>query len=174
MRNRDSVKSGHEKAVADQLLRSLNIGARFERPGDPDKREPDVIYKVDGKFLGIEVATAYYEDSDAKDAAEIAAGERPLGPVEIRDRSAGLLVEPDQAICERVQGELVDKAGKEYTGTDEIWLCINQDALLSDAASVAECVKQLRVPETHQFARIYLTYTAPEHQGGKYTAVKLL
>jgi hypothetical protein len=82
MGTRDSVKGSHERAVADQL-----------RHGDPGKREPDVIYcKPCEKTLGIEVVTAYYEDSDARDAAEIAAGEKPLGPGEIRQRSGGLLV----------------------------------------------------------------------------------
>jgi len=52
------------------------------------------------------VVTAHYDDSDAQDAAEIAAGENPLGPGEIRERSSGLLVEPDQLICERIQNDM--------------------------------------------------------------------
>jgi len=85
MRKRAADKFAHEKAVGDQLLENLKIEAKFERPGDPDKNEPDVIYKITEKIVGIEVAIAYYEDSDAKDAAEIAAGEKPLDPGEIRE-----------------------------------------------------------------------------------------
>jgi hypothetical protein len=173
MSNRETVKKEHEQAVADQLLETLNIEARFERPGDPNKKEPDFICNLSGKIVGIEVATAYYEDSDAKDAAEIAAEERPLDPGEIRVRSKGILGGPDQMICERIQLEIDDKCGKVYAGTNETWLCISQDAALSDADSVAECQKNLKVPAKHQFARIYLTYLAPEHEGGKYTAVQL-
>ena len=93
MGTRDSVKGSHERAVADQLLAALEVEGSFVRHGDPGKREPDVIYcKPCEKTLGIEVVTAYYEDSDARDAAEIAAGEKPLGPGEIRQRSGGLLV----------------------------------------------------------------------------------
>jgi hypothetical protein len=174
VRTRDSIKAGHERAVADQLFATLEVEATFVWYGDPSKREPDINYrKPSEQTIGIEVVTAYYEDSDAQDAAEIAAGENPLGPDEIRERSSGLLVEPDQKICERIQKELEKKCRKSYAGVDEKWLCVNQDALLSDARSVAECAKSLRVPAQHEFARIYITYTAPVHEGGKYTAVRI-
>lgn len=174
MGTKDSVKGSHERAVADQLLAALEVEWRFVRHGDPSKREPDIIYfKPCEKTLGIEVVTAYYEDSDARDAAEIAGGEKPLGPGEIRRRSGGALVEPDQKICERIQKELEKKYRKSYAGVDEVWLCINQDALLSDAASVAECMKNLAIPTKHGFERIYLTYTAPLQEGGKYLAERI-
>jgi hypothetical protein len=75
VRKRDSDKAAHERRVADQLLAALGAEATFERRGDPNKNEPDVICrKADGQVIAIEVVTAYYEDSDARDAAEIAAG----------------------------------------------------------------------------------------------------
>ena len=174
MRKRDAIKQGHEKAVADQLFEVLRLNATYERNGDPNKNEPDVIYRVGGKTVGIEVATAYYEDTDARDAWEIAAGERPLAPGEIRPRAGSLLRNPDEMICARIQAELDDKCSKVYAGTDETWLCINQEAALSDAASVAECLKSLRVPTQRHFARIYLTYHAPLHDRTGYTVEKIL
>lgn len=174
MRKRDSIKVRHERAVADQLLAASGIVATFARYGHPNQAEPDVIYrKADGRTLGIEVTTAYYEDSDAQDEAEIAVGKRPLGPNEIRERSGGVLIEPDRKICDRIRDALKKKCSKSYAGVDEKWLCINQDAPLSDAASVAECLKNLRIPPKHGFARIYLTYIAPEHEGGNYTTVQI-
>jgi hypothetical protein len=172
MRKRDAIKHGHERAVADQLLEVSEIQSAFVGLGDPNKNEPDVVYKIGERTVGIEVATAYYEDSDAKDEWEIAADEKPPLRGEIRPRSAGVMGNPDRAICERVQAEL-DKCSKIYAGVDEAWLCINQDALLSDAASIAECVRNLNVPATHKFARIYLTYTAPIHESGGYKSMRI-
>jgi hypothetical protein len=60
MRMRETVKKAHEKAVADQLQKSLSLGAAFEREGNADKREADVIYQLGDKSIAIEVATAYY------------------------------------------------------------------------------------------------------------------
>jgi hypothetical protein len=174
MGNREETKRKHEKAVADQLLKVLTIDATFERLGNANNNEPDVIYKIGGRIVGVEVATAYYEDTDAKDEWEIAAGEKSLAPGEIRPRSRGVLGNPDQMICERVQAELDDKCAKAYAGIGETWLCINEDAPLSDAASIAECVNNLRIPAGHRFAKIYLTYTAPAHEDGQYKVVSIL
>lgn len=174
MHKREAIKKGHEKAVTDQLFGTLETNASFERFGDPDKAEPDVIYVHDGKTIGVEVSTAYYGDRDAQDEWEIATGDRPLAAGEIRPSSAGVIANPDQLICDRVQAELEDKCSKAYKGTDVTWLCINLDAPLSDADSIAACVRELQVPPKHGFARIYLTYTAPEHEEGSYTAIRIL
>ena len=171
MRKRESIKREHERAVASQLLEALQANTSFERFGDPTKREPDVIYTYNGSTLGIEVSTAYYGERDAQDEWEIATGERPLAPEEIRP--SGVIGNPDQTIQDRVQTELDDKCAKVYAGSNEAWLCINLNAALSDAQSVAACAKELQVPQRHRFARIYLSYTAPEHEGGKYTAIRI-
>lgn len=173
MRKREQIKQGHERAVVDELLKVEKINAAFVRIGDANKREPDCIYTIEGRTVAIEVATAYYEDTDAQDEWEIAAGERPLAAGEIRPSSAGVIGNPDQLICDRVRAELRDKCAKPYEGTDETWLCINLDAALSDAQSVAACAKELQVPPKHGFARIYLTYTAAEHEGSEYTAIRI-
>lgn len=174
MVDRESAKKNQEKAVTRQLLELVNARVSFQRFGDPVNREPDVIYTCGGKTLGIEVSTAYYRNRDAQDEWEIATGERPLAAREIRPSSGGIIGNPDQLICDRVQDELEDKCGKTYTGTDDTWLCVNLDAPLSDACSVAACAKKLHLPERHGFARIYLTYAAPEHEGGSYTAIRIL
>lgn len=173
MRIRDAIKQGHEKAVADQLLKVLEVDATFERMGGANQNEPDLIFKIGDKSVGIEVATAYYEESDAKDAWEIAACENPLAAGETRPRSGGVIGNPDRTICERIQSELDDKCGKTYAGVDETWLCIEQGAALSDAKSTEDCLKSLKVPAGHKFARIYLSYDGPLHDGGGYKVVRI-
>jgi hypothetical protein len=173
MSKREAAKKGHEKAVADQLLAAEKLDATFGRVGDADKKEPDAVYQTGGQTVGIEVATAYYDEADAQDEWKIATGEHPLAHGEIRLSSTGIMGNPDQMICETIQEELENKCGKTYEGAAEIWLCINMLAPLSDAASVAECLKNLKVPEKHGFARIYLTYTAPEHERGRYVANRI-
>jgi len=68
---------------------------------------------------------------------------------------------PDDLIYERVRGELIDKCRKRYAGADHVWLCLHEEAPLSNRASVAECAGLLHrhVPRTHGFEAIYLTYT---------------
>lgn len=54
----DSLKEQHERAIADQLLNALQCDGKFLRRGKDDG-EPDVIYSINGRTVGVEVATAY-------------------------------------------------------------------------------------------------------------------
>ncbi len=117
LRKREEIKREHERAVADKLLKALEIDASFDKHGDPDKREPDLIYKIGGKTIGIEVTTAYYQQDDAKDSAEIATEEKSLRPDEIRPRSRGIFGSPDQKICDSVQAAIPSVAGHTLAST---------------------------------------------------------
>jgi hypothetical protein len=147
------LKKLHERGVCDRLLHALGVQASFERYGN-DRDEPDVIYRLgEGGTLGIEVATAYYDDSDAKAEWTLARGVRssPPGGIEVRTFKS-----PDDLICERVQSELFDKCTKRYAGADRVWLCVEQHGYFTDRASMVECAERLLVPTDHGFKAIYL------------------
>ena len=94
MRTRDTIKQGHEKAVPDQLLNTLQIWASCATPGDPNKREPDVMYTWDRKTLGIEIPTACYTDGDAEQEWTAVAHERPFPALGFEIREAGVIPNP--------------------------------------------------------------------------------
>jgi len=97
------LKRQHEKAVADELLKTLEFESAFSRPGN-DKNEPEVIYGKDGKTLGIEIATAYYDNSDAKQEWTLARGERQLSEEGYEFREKGVIKNPDDLICRKGSG----------------------------------------------------------------------
>ena len=158
MRLRDKNKEQHEKSVADDLLKKLAQRPVRDRPGNPTKGEPDRLYLIDEKTIGIEVVTAYYSEHEAKATAE-AAAEKPIAPGEIR--LGKWIGSPDDSICESIQENLNAKCAKKYSGTDETWLCLNVDAALTELDCLKECIDNLDVPE-NQFARIHVTVNRPD------------
>ncbi len=153
MRLRDENKQQHERSVANALLNKLGIRPEAEQPGNPTNGEPDRLYSIDKKTIGIEVVTAYYAEHEAKATAK-AAAEKPIASDEIRVGEVS--GSPDDSICESIQEALDVKCAKEYSGTDETWLCINADAALTELESIKDCIDNLDVPE-NQFERIYVT-----------------
>lgn len=163
------LKRDHERFICDRLLEILQLDFKFVRMGN-DRDEPDVIYCIGNRHIGIELGTAYYDNSDAKQEWTLARGERQPTTGGIEERDAGIIISPDNLICRQIQQELNDKCEKRYVGTDESWLCIEQRAPLSDAQSTAECIEQLRIPPSG-FAKTFIFYLAPDHDGGGYRAV---
>jgi hypothetical protein len=154
--DRKTIQKQHEKAVCESLLNALNLRADFLREGN-DKDEPDMLYMLDaGVILGIEVGTAYYSDNDAKQEWTLVAGERTFPLVGYEMREKGVMRNPDDLICQRIQKIISDKCKNEYTGANNIWLCVQQRAALSDFNSMARCFEDLFIPKEHFFQSIYL------------------
>ncbi|MFH1368081.1 MAG: hypothetical protein ABII64_03020 [Elusimicrobiota bacterium] len=168
------IKRVHEKAVCDQLLRTLALSAKFDRMGN-DQGEPDVIYDLNNEHLGIEVCTAYYNDEIAKQEWTLARGERQF-PIEgIEELGGGLLINPDDLIFSRVQSEIKDKCKSDYHGIDfaRVWLVVELRAALSDMKSVEKLAKTLEMPKKHKFDAIYLCYQSSIQDGSDYKVVQL-
>lgn len=172
MQKRKVLQKKHEQAVCGNLLRVLDINASFQRYGN-DNTEPDILYNLEGRKLGIEVATAYYDNCDAKQDWTLAAKEREFPKEGYEERPGGVIKNPDKLICEKIQKEINDKCSKIYSGVDKIWLCIEERAPLSDENTTKECLNILQIPEKHQFNAIYLLHFSPLCEGGNYRAFKI-
>jgi len=163
MNSAKQLQKQHEKCVCDRLINCLNLNAKFERYGN-DINEPDCIYKLRDELLGIEVSTAYLSNGLAKRIREHRTGKRKF-PKEGEWLSDSPIY-PDEPMRERIQNRIDDKCRKNYTGMDEIWLCIEEENPFSDEASVKKLLKSIKVPEKHCFHFIYLLL----HEGGDYKA----
>ena len=161
MRIREENKLAHEAAVGDELLELLKIKPS-SRAGNPDKKEPDRIYRIDTKTIGLEVVTAYYSEQEAKTSAE-AAAEKPLEAGEMR--LGGSIGAPDESMCDAIKKRLDEKCKKTYSGADQTWLCIEADATITELATIEQCVKELAVPE-HSFARVFVLARLSTSEGG--------
>jgi len=165
-----SFKEKHEFAVANDLLAALRIEHEFLRLGAAGI-EPDVVYRIAAQSVGIEVATAYHDEPQAKAEWQIARG--ILKPDNHGITKIGRWSEPDQLIAAQVQRELEDKCAKDYSGVDSTWLCIEQRALLVDVSETSDLVAHLKVPERHPFVRIYVGAYAHAGDGGGFRVYEL-
>ena len=173
--SKPSLKERYEIAIGDALLRALGLDAQLIGHG-ADGVEPDLIYQLAGKRVGIEIATAYYDNDQARVEWQLARGELPPDPSGItkikspRDWTG----EPYKLIAARVQQELDDKCSKSYSGVDAAWLCIEQHAPLADVSETQRLVSRLKISTGHPFERIYLGMYAHIGDGGGFRVFDLL
>src|SRR4030088_715606 len=130
-----SLKEPHEIAIANAVISALGLSNTFLRHGT-DGVEPDVIYAIDGRTVGIEVATAYYDDVQAKAEWQLARGILKFDSHGIA--RIGSWVDSDRLISAQVQREVDDKCSKSYSGVDAAWLCIEQHAPAADVSETLE------------------------------------
>jgi hypothetical protein len=166
-----SLKEQHEIAIANALLAALGHRSEFIRHGQ-DGVEPDVIYSVAERTIGIEVATAYYDDAQAKAEWQLARGISKFDSHGIA--KIGSWNEPDKLIGAQVQREIDDKCSKSYSGVDVAWLCIEQHAPLADVAETRDLIARLRIPGKHPFEKLYLGFYAHTGDGGGFRAYDIL
>jgi hypothetical protein len=165
-----ALKKQHEVTIADEFLRTLGFTAEFVRHGK-DGAEPDVIYRVARQTLGIEIATAYYNEDQAKAEWQLARGIKKLVSGIMK---MGVVWNPDKLIGAAVQREIDDKCSKHYSGVDVLWLCIYQHAGLAEVWEMEDLIPRLKIPSTYSFQKIYLGFYAPTKDGGGFRVYDLL
>jgi hypothetical protein len=166
-----SLKEQHEIAIGNALLARLGLNCEFIRHG-LDGVEPDLIYSLPGQILGIEVATAYYDEAQATAEWQLARGISKFDSRGIA--KIGSWNEPDKLISAQVQREIDDKCAKSYSGVDTAWLCIEQHAPLADVDETRELITRLRIPSKNPFAKLYLGFYAHAGDGGGFRVYDLL
>ena len=149
------VKEAHEKAIGRQLLKALKLKGKFLRHGEDDG-EPDLIYSLDGKTVGIEIATAFYHNEQAEIESQLALGKLKSGRF---GTPLGVPNDQDMVILSRARWELNDKCSKSYSG-DEVWLCIDLQAPLLEISEAKQLADAITIPARHKFARIYFAFHA--------------
>ena len=149
------VKEAHEKAIGRQLLKALKLNGKFLRHGEDDG-EPDLIYSLDGKTVGIEIATAFYHNKQAEIESQLALGKLKSGRF---GTPLGVPNDQDKVILSRARWELNDKCSKSYSG-DEVWLCIDLQAPLLEISEAKQLADAITIPARHKFARIYFGFHA--------------
>jgi hypothetical protein len=162
-------KEAHEVAIGNQLLKALELDGKFIRHGKDDG-EPDLIYSLGGRTVGIEVATAYYHEGQATVEWKLVRGE--IKPDPPRWVKLGVPNDPNKVIRSVVQKELDDKCAKRYSGVDAVWLCIEQHAPLATVAETEELIAAITVP-SNQYERIYLGFHASLNDGGGFRVFTL-
>lgn len=153
--SQNDLKEQHEKAVGDSLLMALGVPHQFIGCGDPQKQEPDLLYRMGDRCLGVEVTTAYYDNNHSR--AEWGAARENLEP-DTKDRMIMLFagINPDQRMISSVQDALRKKGKKVYAGTSSVWLCIQARAHLASLDEMVALVKTLDIPKQSSFERLFL------------------
>ncbi len=149
------LKEGHELAIGNQLLKALKLDGKFIRHGKDDG-EPDLIYLIEGKTVGIEIGTRRYHNEQAKIESQLARGQLKSGRL---GKKIGVPNDQDKVIFSVLQQELNEKCLNSYSG-DEVWLCIDLQAPLLEISEAQEFVNAITVPAHHKFARIYFGFHA--------------
>jgi hypothetical protein len=178
----DRTQLDHEKFTAEKIVTLCGEETRFERFGDPSQGEPDVLFSGP-PVLGIEITTAYYggdaDDPNVHAREDWKFARNPQfdenGIHRIIDPGTGTpkvwdrMIERLTASCQRM---LDQKCSKDYSGVDRLWLGIYADAPVTESFEVDQVVKELSIPGTNPFERIFILHITVE-RGGGYRALQI-
>ena len=172
----DELQRKHEKFAAEKIVELCGQSAMFDRFGDPDKREPDIIFSAE-PILGIEVTLAFYS-GDEDDPSFYAREEWKFARDPTFDEHrVHRLVDPktgqhriwdhmEERLASSCQLRLNDKCSKVYEGVDRLWLAIYAHALMTESYEIDSIIKTLTIPNINPFERIFILHITVERGGG--------
>ena len=150
-RGRELDSKKHEKITCQNFLelynKQLDKNIKFIKFGNPDldKGEPDCICS-DG--LNIEVATAYYDNIDAKDAwGFIDLLKKRINKDDYEKKYPNntlCMKNPDQGLFNSINKIVVDKNKKEYEYDGKLFLLIYSRPAITDERDIEDYIKQYR------------------------------
>jgi len=144
----DTLQEQHERWVGDQVIDWYNSrhSTNFRFRGRCGAA-PDLEYRDDGRFLRIEVVTAYYDGDDAK-FLWLRARKRPDAPKKWSGGDFGVI------LVESVNKELADKCAKSYGPNCVLAVCVLP--FHTSAKEMESLLEKISVPANNPFDGIYL------------------
>ena len=158
-------------AVGNRLLSALGLTSCFLRFGLASQDEPELIYRVEDRTIGVEVTTAHCADQPA--LAEWKSGRERVTPKPCDRHRVRSLAGSDRLVGGGLQGVINKRLAKRYRNVDALWLCIEQQAGLADLHETKTLAALVTIPANHGFERIYFACIAPVGQGGGYYVFEL-
>jgi hypothetical protein len=172
----DQKQLDHEKFTAEKIVSLCGEGALFERFGNPNQREPDIIFSGE-RVLGIEVTIAYNQGEDddpnfhAREEWKFARNPTfdERGMHRLIDAKTGqprIWDRMDERITISSQRALNEKCSKQYEGVDRLWLAIYALAPVTESYEFDLVIEKLTIPNINPFERIFILHVTAERGGG--------
>jgi hypothetical protein len=154
----DAIQRRHERAVGDAFVAWHNQTTGTSHEYDAHGSDvPDLIYKDGSKKLLLEITVAYYDAGHAmmlwQNARHV-----PGAPDSWNSKR------PDQKLIDSVNLALTKKSGKAYPSGCVLVVAVYPD--LTAAEEFALLMPEIRVPDAHPFAEIYVGGLFPAWSGG--------
>ena len=170
-RERETDTKQHEKISCQKFLefynKQLGKNIEFIKFGNPDlgKGEPDCICS-DG--LNIEIATAYYDNLDAKNSwgfIDLLKNRIRKDSYEKKYPDNTLCMKnPDQGLYDSINKIVIEKNKKEYHYDGKLFLLIYSRPAVSDERDIEDYIKQYRNFRNIIFDEVWLLLSNDQHK----------
>jgi hypothetical protein len=163
----------HEKFTAKKIISLCSEIATFDRFGNREHKEPDIIFRASDLILGMEVTLASYKGDDddptfhARKAWEFARNptfdQRGLRrDIDPKTGKPKIWNRMDERLQARIQEVIDKKCKKTYNRVARLWLGIYAYAPLTESYEYDVIAPKVKVPRNNPFERIYVLHFSPD------------